>query len=236
MDTIVRKGILMGKVTIMPATVKQPLSFMGECAGPAYGSDTSSPEKNYKRGLTCVKDGHGRLLEFCDVFLKIEGYSARVMREFMRHVGDGLTAIQRSTRYCSEENFEYYTPPYIEKNLELKSNYDKIMNHIQEAYSELVTNGVAKEDAANILPLGMTTMVVMKKNARCLSDMAQVRLCNRAYVEYRQLMKDIIQALRAYSPEWNTLADEIFKCKCDRVGFCEEKFSCGRYPKKEIDN
>ena len=60
-------------VTILPQTLKQPLSFMGECAGPAYGSDTSNPEKkNYRRGLTCVKDGHGRMLEFCDVFLKLK--------------------------------------------------------------------------------------------------------------------------------------------------------------------
>lgn len=221
----------MGKVTIMSQTLKQPLSFMGECAGPAYGSDTSNPEKNYKRGLTCVKDGHGRMLEFCDVFLKIEGYSARVMREFMRHVGDGLTAIQRSTRYCNEADFEYYTPPYIEKNL--KDDYDKIMSRIQNAYYDLIECGVSKEDAANILPLGMNTVVVMKKNARCLSDMAQVRLCNRAYVEYRQLMKDIIQALRDYSPEWDTLADEIFKCKCDVYGYCTEKFGCGKYPKRE---
>lgn len=221
----------MGKVTIMSQTLKQPLSFIGECAGPAYGSDTSNPKKNYKRGLTCVKDGHGRMLEFCDVFLKIEGYSARVMREFMRHVGDGLTAIQRSTRYCNEADFEYYTPPYIEKNL--KDDYDKIMGRIQDAYYDLIECGVSKEDAANILPLGMNTVVVMKKNARCLSDMAQVRLCNRAYIEYRQLMKDIIQALRDYSPEWDTLADEIFKCKCDIYGYCTEKFGCGKYPKRE---
>ena len=221
----------MGKVTIMSQTPKNPITLMGECAGPAYGSDTSNPEKNYKRGLTCVKDSHGRMLEFCDVFLKIEGYSARVMREFMRHVGDGLTAIQRSTRYCNETNFEYYTPPYIEKNL--KDDYDKIMLRIQDAYFDLIECGASKEDAANILPLGMNTIVVTKKNARCLSDMAQVRLCNRAYIEYRQLMKDIIQSLRDYSPEWDTLADEIFKCKCDVYGYCTEKFGCGKYPKRE---
>ncbi len=61
----------------------------------------------------------------------------------------------------------------------------------------------------------------------------QVRLCNRAYIEYRQLMKDIIQSLRDYSPEWDTLADEIFKCKCDVYGYCTEKFGCGKYPKRE---
>lgn len=221
----------MGKVTILPQTIKNPITFMGECAGPAYGSDVSNPEKNYKRGLACVKDGHGRMLEFCDVFLKIEGYSTRVMREFMRHVGDGLTAIQRSTRYCDESNFSYYTPPYIE--MHFKDDYDEIMQYIQKAYLDLIEHGVSKEDAANILPLGMETVVVTKKNARCLSDMSQVRLCNRAYIEYIQLMKDIIQGLRDYSSEWNTLSNEIFKCKCDIYGFCSEKFGCGKYPKRQ---
>ena len=41
----------MGKVTIQPHTTKFPIQLMGEEAGVCYGSDTSSPEKNYKRGM-----------------------------------------------------------------------------------------------------------------------------------------------------------------------------------------
>lgn len=225
----------MGKVTILNETIKYPLSFMGSVAGIAYNSDISIQEKNQKRGLNCVRAGHGRMWEFCDIFMKIEGYSVRVMREFMRHVGDGLTAIQRSTRYVNESDFGYYIPKYFYKeNNEVDFDaYTDIMSDISITYEEMLQRGVPKEDAANILPLGLDTVVVVKHNARTMIQMAEVRLCNRAYEEYRQLMKDIIIALGEYSEEWSLVVQEFFKCKCDKLEYCEEEYCCGKYKKKD---
>lgn len=224
----------MAKVTILEETILTPITFIGQCAGIAYDSDTSNSEKNYKRGLQCVKDRHYRMLEFCDVFMEIDGYSCRVIREFARHVGDGLTIIQRSTRYCNEEDFGYYIPDAVQNNMSARAEYNKCMTQIQKTYNKLTElYNIKKEDAANILPLGMCTKLAVKKNARNLSDMAAQRLCNRALKEYRELMQDVINALCCYSEEWKTLCNMIMKCKCDKVGWCEEKFSCGKYPKKE---
>ena len=80
----------------------------------------------------------------------------------------------------------------------------------------------------------MTTKIVLRTNLRNLIDMAHQRLCTRAYWEFRKLMKDIINALREYSDEWKILIDEykVFQPKCDVCGFCTEKDSCGRQPKK----
>lgn len=217
-------------VTILPQTVKNPITFMGECAGIAYDSDISDNAKNYRRGRQCVADNHGRLLEFCDVFMIIQGASCRVMREFMRHVGDGLTAVQRSTRYVSESQFDCFFPQDILNDKEKKKKYAKIMNDVRTGYNELVDMGVSKEDAANVLPLGMNTTVVLKKNARCLMDMSRVRLCSRTYEEYRRLMKMIVDNLKQYSQEWEKLADELFKPNCEALGYCPEKFGCGKYP------
>lgn len=221
-------------VKIFNETIRNPIEKMGEYAGIAYGSDTSDSEKNYKRGKQCVQDGHYRMLEFCDVFMEIDGYSCRTIREFARHVGDGLTMIQRSTRYCNEKNFTYYIPDTIAKDDIAAKEYNKCMNNISLTYEKLISEyGIKKEDAANILPLGLHTKLAIKKNARNLSDMAAQRLCTRALKEYRELMRDIIDALSNYSDEWKELCDLVMKCKCDKVGWCEEKFSCGKYPKKE---
>lgn len=65
----------MGKITILPETIKNPISLAGKMAGVAYGSDITSDEKNYKRGLQCIKDEHGRVLEFAEVYFTLEGYS-----------------------------------------------------------------------------------------------------------------------------------------------------------------
>ena len=59
--------------------------------------------------------------------------------------------------------------------------------------------------AAMLLPLGMTTKSVDKRNVRNLIEMSHQRLCNRAYWEYRRLMGDICAALREYSEEWPLL-------------------------------
>lgn len=225
----------MGKVTILEQTTKTPLTFMGQCAGIAYDSDTSDPVKNYNRGYNCVRDGHGRMLEFCDIYFELDGYSVRVIREFMRHVADGLTVIQRSTRYCNEGDFEYYIPPEVNKDWDgARDRYICMMDEIKNAYKDLTEiYGVSKEDAANILPLGMNTKLAVKHNARTMMTMAEQRLCSRTYIEYQQLMKDFIEALENYSEEWSVLCKFIMKCKCDKVGWCEESHSCGKYPKRQ---
>lgn len=65
----------MGKITILEETIKNPITLAGKMAGVAYGSDITNKEKNYKRGLTCITDGHYRVLEFAEVYFTLEGYS-----------------------------------------------------------------------------------------------------------------------------------------------------------------
>ena len=59
-------------------------------------------------------------------------------------------------------------------------------------------------------------------------DMSRQRMCTRAYWEYRQLFKDICDALREYSEEWKLIIDNQMKPKCEALGYCPEKHSCGR--------
>ena len=79
----------------------------------------------------------------------------------------------------------------------------------------------------------MTTDVVCRMNLRTLIDMTKQRLCQRANWEFRELMFDIWCALSRYGREWETLMNRYYKPKCEFVGFCVEKNSCGRMPKRE---
>ena len=161
----------------------------------------------------------------------LDGYSARVMREFYTHIGGAPTRLQSSTRYIQYGDFDYITP--LGLTAEQKVKYDYAMYQISEAYKDMLAMGIKKEDVANILPLGMTTKVVVRTNMRNLIDMSHQRLCSRAYWEFRQLMNDIKNALAAYSDEWNEITEEYFVPKCEVCGFCIEHQSCGRKPKKE---
>ena len=91
----------MGTVIITKDTTKHPITMIGRYAGVCWGANTSDNEKNYKRGLDCIKSEHGRTWEFPDVYAIIDGYSAKVLREWYTHVGGLPTRLQASTRYTT---------------------------------------------------------------------------------------------------------------------------------------
>ena len=223
----------MGQITIQEETTKNPITLIGKEAGICYGSDISNSEKNYKRGINNLKSGHGRTMEFPQIFLTIDGYSARVIRELYTHIGGAPTRLQASTRYINYGDFEYIIPPSIQSNPFATEEYKYVMNIIQDAFVNLQERGIPKEDIANILPLGMTTTIVLRTNLRNLIDMSHQRLCARAYWEFRQLMKDIMKALSEYSEEWNYIVKNYFKSKCELFGYCNEHDSCGKFSSKK---
>ena len=110
------------------------------------------------------------------------------------------------------------------------------MRRIADACSTLESvYKIPREDAAMLLPLGMSTKVVDKRNLRNLIDMSHQRMCNRAYWEYRVLFRDICMALKNYSEEWERVARNMFMPKCELLGYCPEKKSCGRKQKRGED-
>lgn len=214
-------------------TTINPISCMGKQAGVCWGANTTSEKKNYKRGIDCIESNHGRVMEFPQIFFVMDGYSARLMREYYTHIGGSPTRLQESTRYIDETNFDYVIPKSIECEDNTMFIYTGIMKQIHTAYYELIHTGVPKEDAANVLPLGMTSKVVVRTNLRNLIDMSHQRLCKRAYWEYRELMHDIMDALSEISDEWREIVDKCFvpKCEINDLNKCYEKNGCGRYGK-----
>lgn len=225
----------MGEVIIRTDTTDIPITMIGEYAGICWNADVSNHLKNYKRGLDCIHSNHGRTLEFPQIYMEIEGYSAKVIREVYTHIGSLPTRLQESTRYVDYTNFDCVVPPSIDSNAKARWIYSDAMENIAKAASKLEEIGIPREDASMLLPLGMKTKIVYRTNLRALIDMAAQRKCNRAFWEYRQLFKDIEDALAFYSDEWEYLVKEekIFKTKCDILGYCPEKRGCGRKPKKD---
>ena len=166
--------------------------------------------------------------------MTIEGYSARFMRELYTHIGGSPTRVQASTRYIDYKNFGYYTPPSIAKNVMANKLYIDTMTHIMDNLYALEALDIPKEDSANALPIGMESTMVGKYNPRTLIDMSHQRECVRAYHEYREFFKDLKEALSEYSDQWKYIVDKFFMPKCEFMLHCPEKFSCGRYPKKEV--
>lgn len=228
----------MGKVTITHDTTKKPITMIGYYSGVCRHADVSDDEKNYKRGLECITSEHGRTFEFPDVYAVIEGYSAKVLREWYTHIGGLPTRLQDSTRYIDYskgDGFEYTTPPTIKNNEYASVEWAGLMKYINCTINKFINEyGIPIEDATMGLPIAYHSMMADKRNFRSIVDMTAQRTCVRAYWEYRmELMNDYLKALRQYSSEWDTLINMTCTPKCERVGFCTEKDSCSHMPPKE---
>ena len=224
----------MGTVTILPETPKDPLSLIGRRAGICWNADITNDEKNIKRGISCIESGHGRTMEFVDVHMIIDGFSARVMREYFRHVGGMTPYLQASTRYINYEDFNIIRPKSIESNKEALIEFNSATKQLRETLENLKDLGIPNEDVANLLPFGMTTKCVEKRNLRNIVDMSHVRKCSRAYHEFRlDLFPTIENELKNYSDQWNWIVYNLFKPKCEIYGYCDEVKSCGRKPKRQ---
>lgn len=78
------------------------------------------------------------------------------------------------------------------------------------------------------MPLASTTDLIMSGNYQALYEFCQIRNCNRAEAEIRNVSLEITKILKDIIPE-------IFKklgCKGDEYKICPEHASCGKYPKK----
>lgn len=227
----------MGTVTVQKYTTTNPIAMIGEEAGICWRADTSDQEKNKKRGIDCIQSNHGRAMEFPQVYLVLEGWSAKVIREFYTHIGGAPTRLQASTRYIDySKGMSAVTPHSIENNPEALDAWNEFMDTVAPKIEQLKKLGIPNEDATNVLPLAYMTKVVVRTNLRNLIDMSHQRLCTRAYWEYRELMSDILTELAKYSDEWEELIYDlkVFVPKCENMGFCTETKCCGRKPKKGI--
>ena len=221
----------------MDETSSHPIQLIGKMSGICYGSNTTDKEKNYKRGLDCLTNNHGRTLESVDIYMVLDGYSAKVIREFYTHIGGSPMRLQASTRYIdyAQKGLDYVIPPKVAANEQARRLYMETVDNIKQAAQSLEENlGMTKEDASMLFPLAMNTKVVVKCNLRMLIEMSHQRLCARAFWEYRQLMQDICEALRECDEEWIYIIDNYMKPKCEVLGYCPETFGCGKYPKKRI--
>lgn len=222
------------KLTLVGDTTKNPLQKIGSVAGICWGANTDDIQKNVNRAISCIESDHGRVLEWVNVEILIEGMSARCMREVGRHCV-GTSYLQSSTRYVDESNFKYYTPPSCQ-NDGVREVYEKGMKQVAEFYGELIELGVPREDAANALPLGMDSKVVWKINLRSLVNFMNKRLCSRALLEIRQFANELRSMLMGRNVEWMWICENLFVPSCERykflnkkMCFCIEKKGCGRH-------
>ncbi len=175
-----------------------------------------------------ISSGHFSTIEHIQLSFAISNVSRACTHQLVRH--RHMSFSQKSQRYVKEKGeFDYIIPNSIKNNPVLKEKFE---NHIKETsnlYLEMTNEGIPAEDARSILPNAAASSLVASLNLRELIHLANLRLCTRAQLEIRQMVKTMCDEVIKVEP-W---LSEYLVPKCMRLGYCDEDKSCGRLKTKE---
>lgn len=192
-----------------------------------YENHTNDKDKMLSLIKKVISSGHYSTIEHIQLTFAINNVSRAATHQLVRH--RHMSFSQKSQRYVREKGeFDFIVPPAIEANKEL---YEKFKNHMEQTaslYQEFLQSGIKGEDARSILPNATVSSLVTSLNLRELIHLANLRLCTRAQLEIRMLVKKMCALVEEKEP-WLT---EHLVPKCERLGYCDEDNSCGRMKTK----
>ena len=200
------------------------------CYAPVGASElmeTMSEERVASVLSTIMKGGHFSTLEHVSYTFAIDGVSRALTHQLVRHRLASFN--QQSQRYVKYKNgLDVITPDTIAQDEEAKKIFDDAIAAAMDAYQKLLDAGVPAEDARYLLPNAVETKIVVTMNARELLHFFELRGCNRAQWEIRDLAHRMLELVRPTAPY-------IFQdagAACVRGGCPEGKMTCGNpYPK-----
>jgi len=183
-----------------------------------------TPERVARLLGQLVSAGHLSPFEHASFTFAIDGISRVTSHQLVRHRLASYT--QQSQRFVSLKKLDFITPHNIEVAPALKARYQDMIEAAHKLYCDLLDAGVPAEDARYVLPQAAETRLVMTMNARELMHACSLRLCLRAQWEIVELFEKLKVEVSKVAP----LIGAELKPKCHRLGYCDERESCGLFP------
>lgn len=174
---------------LQPEKLDGALEHIGRCAGICYNSSLE-PSACVKRAVSCKDKGHLATLRFAHATFHVSGISRACSHQFVR--SKHLDFLQRSQRYCSEQDTSFVYPG-TQEDFKISGLYQRAMS----VYKELIAAGVKKEDARFVLPEGTTTELVVVGNLQAWLDFVRLRADKHAQWEIRAVAREINNQLAA---------------------------------------
>ena len=100
-----------------------------------------------------------------------------------------------------------------EAQVQANYNYFQI-NMKNEGY----TNEQANEIARTVIPIGVATECNVAVNLECLIHLANVRLCNRAELPIRTIVRKMVEQVVEVEPRYKP----FLVPNCKKLGYCPE--------------
>ena len=188
----------------------------------------NSSDKELKSILEYVMNqGHTSVIEHTSFTFAISDVSRSLTHQLVRH--RIASYAQQSQRYVDFKESNYVIPPKIAKNKKMKKAYEITMQTIWDQYNKLLDMGIPAEDSRYVLPNAACTNIMVTMNARSLLNFFELRCCQHAQWEIRELANKMLKEVKKAAPI-------IFKNAgpaCKSKGICpENKKDCPLYPKR----
>lgn len=198
--------------------------------------------KKMKLIKSVISSGHTSTVEHVNFTWCIEGVSRAVLAQISRHRHISLSV--QSQRYVEiKENIEDIDTllMHLDAGKEtLMSIADKYFVDVNESnylvyirnlldYLEAIQKGYKPEDARMFLPNATKTNMVISMNLRELIHICNLRLCTRAQLEIRKMVKEMALTI-IEKEQW---LQEYLQPSCEQLGYCPEFKGCGRKPSLE---
>lgn len=157
-----------------------------------------------------IRKGHHSVLEHATATFRIKGGSRVFTHEMVRHrLMSPSQESQRYVEYGKTKQYEFVTPPDVEKS-RFKDDFEKKALEAKELYSDMVKEGIPKEDARYILPNATVSEIVISANFRELRHIFEVRCHQRAHWEIREICLEMLKMMKRKAPIvfWDFEIDE----------------------------
>ena len=185
------------------------------------------PDERVKSVLsTIMESGHFSTLEHASYTFAIDGVSRALTHQLVRHRIASFN--QQSQRYVKfKDGVDVVVPDSVKAAPETQAVFDEAIEACVSAYKKLLDAGVPAEDARYLLPNAAESKIVVTMNVRELLHFFNLRCCNRAQWEIREMAHRMLELVRPTAPF--VFAAAGAPCVS---GTCPEgKMSCGNpYP------
>ena len=193
----------------------EPDELCAQAAGICVGKGGST------NGLIhAIRSGHESVLEHATFTFLVEGVSRVLLAQLIRHRIASFSVL--SQRYVQLVDDTSFVLPQSIMGADLGCEVSTLLEDAMDIYEALLDKGVPAEDARYIIPQGVVTDLMVTMNARELRHFFQLRCCNRAQKEIRDLADEMFRQCRKVAP---ILFGECGPgCVTDR---CREARPCG---------
>lgn len=172
---------------------------------------------------TALKDNKlAKLLEHFSYTFKVENFALIILKHYTRH---RMQSLSTEPIFVMAGKNKFVMPESISSNPELKADFESAIKENRKIYNKLIDENVSPYLMIYITPHATAIDFVTTLNARELLHIANLRTCNRAQWEIRNLATEMLRQLKRVDPK-------MFKGygpSCYTFGVCPEgRLCCGK--------